>query len=87
MATTTNDETVMDQIAMALGGGLIVLGVVVLGLIESLSGAPRSPIADGEIASGLTVDPNIRAGMILVGVIVLLVYAIYAFATQQHLGE
>jgi len=87
MTTTTNDETVMDQIAMALGGGLIVLGVVVLGLVESLSGPPRSPIADGEIASGLTVDPNIRAGLILVGVIVLLVYAIYAFATQQHLEQ
>ncbi|MFB6128988.1 MAG: hypothetical protein ABEJ47_04415 [Halorhabdus sp.] len=90
MATnTTSDETLADQIAMALGGGLPVLGVIVLGLVEVLSGKPYSPkfTKSGAVASGVTVDPTIRAGLIVLGMVVLLGFAIYAVVTQQHLGE
>ncbi|MFB6202709.1 MAG: hypothetical protein ABEI98_11960 [Halorhabdus sp.] len=88
MATTTNtDETLADQIAMALGGGLMILGVVVLGAVEVFSGKPYSPIADGSVPAGVTVDPYIRALLITIGVVVLLLYAIYAFVFRGLLGQ
>ena len=96
MATNTNsDETLADKVAMGLSGGLLILGVVVTGLIEVFSGAPYSPVREvvenGRVSivvnEGATIAPNIRAGLILISMIVLLVFAIYAFATQQHLYE
>ncbi|MFW5956175.1 MAG: hypothetical protein ACOCQY_02115 [Halorhabdus sp.] len=87
MATNTNTETMADKIAMALGGGFILLGVVVLGIIETLAGEPTSPIADGAAAEGVLIDPAIRQWILLIGIVVLGLFAIYAFATQQHLGE
>ncbi|WP_136688187.1 hypothetical protein [Halorhabdus amylolytica] len=88
MATNTTTETMADKVAMALGGGLIILGVVVLGLLESIAGRSAGPVnGDGAVPDTVLIDPTIRAGLILVGVIVLLLYAMYAFAIQQHLGE
>lgn len=88
MATNTNtDETLADQIAMAFGGGLLLLGVVVLGLVEVFSGTPYNPIVDGSVPAGVTIDPYWRALLITIGVVVLLGYAIYAFLIRGLLGQ
>ncbi|WP_181685714.1 hypothetical protein [Halorhabdus salina] len=91
MSTNTNtEETLADQIAMGLGGGLMILGVVITGIIEVFSGSPYSPtstLEDGTIvvAEGVTIDPYIRAVLITIGAAILMLFAIYAFATKQHL--
>ncbi|CCQ33281.1 hypothetical protein HLRTI_001852 [Halorhabdus tiamatea SARL4B] len=88
MSTTTNtDETLADQIAMALGGGLMILGVVILGLIEVFSGKPYSPIADGSVAAGVTIDPYWRALLITIGGVILMLYAIYVVLVRGLLGQ
>ena len=103
MATNTNGMTLADQIAMGIGGGLFLIGTVGIGLLELLAGNMNPMVvgtnADGEtvnvIAEGAVetvqnaplVPPNYRAYLLTFGLVILGVYAIYAFATQQHLYE
>ncbi|MFC6973931.1 hypothetical protein ACFQL1_03435 [Halomicroarcula sp. GCM10025709] len=76
---------IIDKAAMALSGGLIVLGVVVMGLIETLAGKPfgAAPITNdaGEIVATPMIDPTIRTGLVLAGIAVLGLYAVYKLAT------
>ncbi|WP_436928067.1 hypothetical protein [Halosimplex amylolyticum] len=76
--TTTNP---IDRAAMALGGGLILLGVVVLGIVETLAGQPygAAPLTNdaGDIIATPLVDPNIRTGLVIAGLLVLLLWQLY----------
>ncbi|MFC6976919.1 hypothetical protein ACFQL1_22925 [Halomicroarcula sp. GCM10025709] len=76
---------IIDKAAMALSGGLLVLGVVVMGLIETLAGKPfgAAPITNdaGEIVATPMIDPTIRTGLVLAGIAVLGIYAAYKLAT------
>ncbi|WEL16566.1 MULTISPECIES: hypothetical protein [unclassified Halorhabdus] len=94
MATNTaTDETLADQIAMAVGGGLLLVSVFVMGLIEVITGSPYNPVR--EVVEGgrsmivvneaATFGPYIRGLLLTLGLVVLGVFAIYAFATKQHL--
>ncbi|MCJ0618770.1 hypothetical protein JZX76_04310 [Haloarcula hispanica] len=73
--------TVIDKAAMALSGGLMLLGVVVLGIVEILAGKPYSaaPLTNdaGEIIATPMVDPTLRTGLVLAGLIVLALYGVY----------
>ncbi|WP_459192604.1 hypothetical protein [Halosimplex sp. J119] len=79
--TTTN---AIDRAAMALGGGLVLLGVVVLGLVETLAGPPygAAPATNdaGEVIATPLVDPNLRTGLVIAGLLVLLVWQLYRMA-------
>ncbi|MFB6101126.1 MAG: hypothetical protein ABEJ73_01000 [Haloplanus sp.] len=98
MATTTTLD-LADKIAMYVGGGLVVLGVVVLGIINVLAGA-ESPLyayevtQNGEPTTGHALapgmapegaeiihsplfDPNLRAYIIALGLIIFGLYAVY----------
>ena len=76
---------IIDRAAMALSGGLILTGVVVLGLVETLAGKPfgAAPITNdaGEIVATPMIDPTIRIGLVLAGIAVLGVYAAYKLVT------
>ena len=76
---------IIDKAAMALSGGLIVLGTVVLGIVEILAGQPYSPVPltndAGEIVATPMIDPTIRTGLVLAGIAVLGVYAAYKLVT------
>ena len=76
---------IIDKAAMALSGGLIVLGTVVLGIVEILAGQPYSPVPltndAGEIVATPMIDPTIRIGLVLAGIAVLGVYAAYKLVT------
>lgn len=99
MATTTEEQTTVEQIAMGLGGGLILLATVGIGLLEVLAGN-MNPMYVGTNAEGETVNaisaaaletvqnapvipPNVRAYMLTLGLAVLAGYAVYAFATYE----
>lgn len=69
-----------DKLAMALGGGLILLGTAVLGFFETVIGNPSAiPITNdaGEVVATTTFDPSLRASIIALGLIVWLLYALY----------
>jgi hypothetical protein len=72
--------TVADKIAMYVGGGLVVLGVVVIGLLDMLLGAGHPVDAEGAIEHGAVIPIDIRAGIILLGLLVWGLVAVYKFA-------
>jgi len=82
MTDTTN---IVDRIAMGLSAALFTLGIVVLGIVELLDGAPfgASPTTNdaGEIVATPLVDPNIRTGLVIAGLLVLALWGLYKVAT------
>ncbi|MDG5778790.1 hypothetical protein VB773_03885 [Haloarculaceae archaeon H-GB2-1] len=78
----SNIETI-DKAAMALSGGLMLLGIVVLGFVELLDGAPygAAPVTNdaGEVVATPMVDPALRTGLVLLGMAVLLVWGLYRY--------
>ncbi|MHB9286729.1 hypothetical protein ACKVMT_06775 [Halobacteriales archaeon Cl-PHB] len=81
----TNLNT-FDRAAMALSGGLILLGIVVLGFVETLAGKPygASPMTNdaGEVIATPMIDPAIRTGLVLLGLAVLLLWGLSRYATS-----
>jgi len=75
---TETELTKADRIAM-LGGGIpIVLGVVVLGLINTLADAPAAPVVEeGTVVATPLIPVNLRTGLVLLGLLVWLAYALY----------
>jgi len=78
---TLNDMNTIDRAATLLGTGLMFLGIVVLGLVETLDGEPfgAAPLTNdaGEILAQPTIDPAIRTGLVIAGLAVLGLWAIY----------
>lgn len=86
----THTKTAIDKAAMAVGGGLMLLGVVVLGLIETMAGEPygAAPLTNdaGEVVAMPLVDPNLRVGLVILGLVVLLLWGLYKLATPMGEG-
>lgn len=80
----------IDKLAMAVGGALMLLGVVVLGFVEILGGEPygAAPLMNdaGEIVASPLIDPNIRTGLVILGLLVLLLWGLYRMASPTTLG-
>ncbi|MDY6819343.1 MAG: hypothetical protein SVG88_11835 [Halobacteriales archaeon] len=78
--TTADRTTTVDSIAMALGGGLIFLGLVVLGVLEAIIGNPHAvPQTNdaGKVVATTTFDPTLRAAIIALGMLIWLLYGLY----------
>jgi len=77
--------------AMALGGGLMVLGTAGLGIVELLAGEPygAAPLTNeaGAVIATPAVDPVLRTGLVLAGFAVLALYGLYAVATPDEADE
>lgn len=77
--------TIVDKAALALGAGLTLLGIVVLGIVEMLAGKPygAAPVEitndAGEVVNTLypAVDPTLRTGLVVAGLVVLLGWGCY----------
>jgi hypothetical protein len=71
----------LDTVAMALSSTFILTGVVVLGALEILDGAPygAAPVTNeaGEVVAQPGVDPAIRTGLVLAGLAILALWAGY----------
>ncbi|WP_135364133.1 hypothetical protein [Halosimplex halophilum] len=76
--------TTVDRAAMALGAGLILLGVVGLGIVEILAGPPygAAPVTNdaGEVIATPMVDANLRVLLVVAGLAVLLLWQVYRMA-------
>ncbi len=67
-----------DRIAMALGGGLILIGIAAMGLINVVGGAPHVPIEEeGAVVATPIVAPELRALLVAAGLAVWFGYALY----------
>jgi hypothetical protein len=81
----------IDKAAMALSGGLMLLGIVVLGFVELLDGAPygAAPVTNdaGEVVATPMVDPALRTGLVLMGMAVLLAWGLYRYAVPPMTEE
>lgn len=85
---TLNNMNPIDRAAMVLSTGLILIGVVGLGIVEMIAGEPYGAMAvevtndAGEVVNTLSpaVDPTVRTGLVLAGLLVLLVWGSYKMA-------
>ena len=79
--------TTIDRLAMLVGGGLVLLGTVVLGIVEVLAGEPygAAPVTNdaGEIIASPFVDPNLRTGLVILGLLALLLWGLYKMAAPS----
>ena len=81
----------LRKTAMALGGGLMALGIVGLGIVEILAGKPygAAPLTNeaGAVIATPAVDPVLRTGLVLAGLAVLGLYGAYAAVTADEAAE
>lgn len=81
----------IQKAAMALGGGLMALGIIGLGLVEILAGKPygAAPLTNeaGAVIATPAVDPVLRTGLVLAGLAVLGLYGVYAVATEDEAAD
>lgn len=84
----TEDIDIVDRVALAFGAGLTLLGIVGLGLVETLAGEPygAAPLTNeaGEVIATPAVDPTVRTGLVVLGLVVLLLWAVYRAATPER---
>lgn len=72
-----NEFTTADKVAAYVGGGLIVLGVVVIGMLEMVAGSPHPVSDEGQTVHEALVSLEIRSGIIILGLLIWTGYAIY----------
>jgi hypothetical protein len=74
---------IIDTAARALSAGLMLFGIVVLGLVETLAGQPFAPVPmtneAGDVVATPLIAPEIRTGFVLAGIAVMGLYAAYRF--------
>jgi len=75
------DMDPIDRAVMLVSTGLMFLGVVVLGIVETIDGEPygAAPVTNdaGQVVATPGVDPAIRTGLVVAALVVLLLWAIY----------
>jgi hypothetical protein len=82
---TDTTTTTIDKLAMVLSGGLLLAGVVLTGLIETLAGQPYGAAPQtneaGEVIASPAIDPNVRTALVVAALLVMLAYGVYKLAT------
>jgi hypothetical protein len=73
------DLTTADKIGMYVGGGLVILGVVVIGLLDMVFGAGHPVTTEGQIEHAAVIPIDIRAAIILLGLLIWGLVAVYKF--------
>jgi hypothetical protein len=66
-----------DKVAMYVGGGLVVLGVFVIGLLDMFLGAGHPVTGEGQIVHEALIPMDVRAWIILLGFMIWALYAVY----------
>ena len=77
----------VDRYGMYLGGGLIILGVVVIGLLEMLLGSPHPVTGEGQIVHEALVPLAIRSYIIMAGLVVLGLTALYKLTSGETVEQ
>ncbi|MFC7135796.1 hypothetical protein [Halobaculum litoreum] len=81
---------IVEKVATAFSAGTILVGIVGLGLVETLTGKPfgAAPMTNdaGEVVATPTVDPAIRTGLVILGLVVLFGVGLYRMAATDAAG-
>jgi hypothetical protein len=72
-----SELTTADKIALYAGGGLVILGTVAIGLLEMLAGSPHPVSGEGQIVHEALIPLEIRSYIIMLGLAIWGLYAIY----------
>ena len=84
----STDFDTIDRAATGLSLGLMLLGIVGLGLVETLAGKPfgAAPITNdaGEVVATPMIDPTLRTGLVLLGLAVLLLWGVYRMVAPEE---
>lgn len=72
-----------DRIALYGGGGLVIVGVVGIGLLEMLLGSPHPVSGEGQIVHEAFVPLAVRSYIVLLGFLTWAVYAVYKTAAAS----
>lgn len=87
----TKDTTIVDRAALGLSAALMLLSIPVLGLVELITGEPYNPAPltneAGEVIASPAVDPTLRTGLLIAGLVVLLLWGVYRMAAPQIEAE
>ncbi len=75
--------TTADKVAMYLGGGLVLLGTFGIGLLEMLLGSGHPVSGEGQIVHEALVPLQLRSLIIISGLVVWGLYAIYKLLATQ----
>ena len=88
--TQTESMDTIDKAAMALSATLVLLGVV-LGIVEVLAGQPYgvAPLTNdaGQVLAMPAIDPALRTGLVVSGLVVLLLWGLYRPEAPGVTGE
>ncbi len=68
---------------MYVGGGLLLFGAVVIGVVETLFGSPHAVTSEGQIVHEALVPLEVRSFIILAGLLVWLLYAVYKVSSAD----
>lgn len=83
----TQHVDIVDKAAMGLSAALMLLGIVVLGIVEMLAGKPygAAPLTNeaGEVIATPAIDPTLRTGLVIAGLLVLLLWGLYRLVTPE----
>lgn len=86
-----NNVDIIDKAAWTVSGALMLLGIVLLGIVELLTGEPYGAAEmtndAGEVVATPTVDPALRTGLVILGLLVLLLWGLYRMATPETEAE
>lgn len=76
-----------DKIGMYVGGGLVVLGVLVIGILDLVLGAGHPVDGEGAIVHEAIIPLDIRAYIILLGLVIWGLVAAYNLVGGQAASE
>jgi len=82
-----NELTTADKIALYVGGGLVVFGTVVVGMIDMLAGASHPVTGEGQIVHDAVLPLEVRSYIILAGLLIWGLYAVYRVAATPPAAE
>ncbi len=84
-------QDIVDRLALGLAGAMMLVGVVVLGIVEILAGQPygAAPVTNeaGEVVATPAVDPVLRTGLVVAGLVVLLLWGLYKMALAEGIDR
>ncbi len=82
-----SDLSTADNIALYLGGGLVILGTVVIGFLEMVLGSTHPVTGEGQIVHEALIPLEIRSYIILLGLLIWGIYAISKVLTGGPSSE
>lgn len=85
------ETDIIDKLAMGASAACMFTGIVLLGIVEIIAGKPygAAPVTNeaGEVVATPFVDPTIRTGLVILGLVILGLYGVYRMAATDLAAE